>query len=107
MQANTWRGEVDIVFDKKTYVMRPTFIALNNIEQELNTGFIDIVRKISSGRITLEELSIIIAHCLIDSEALNSPGALKEAIIRNGLAECMDSVVKLCTAILEGFSYHE
>lgn len=104
MYANSLRGEVEIVLDKKSYALRPTFEALYCIEQELNMGFLALAKKIAAGNVTHNELAAIIGHCLADPNKL-SRDILCESIAKGDVNNALASVAVLCIYVLNGFHY--
>ena len=58
--ANRQRGEVKIILDDKTYVMRPTFEALCEIEDALDTSIPDLILMFRDGNIRLKNIAAIV-----------------------------------------------
>jgi hypothetical protein len=97
MTANPWRGEVEIRLDDKTYVLRPTFAALSSIEQKLGTGLIALAGRLADENITLEELTVIITQC-----AVETPADIHEALIRGALSNVLESIGRMFAAVFGG-----
>ena len=97
MPVNPWRGEVEITLDGKPYILRPTFAALSGIEQKLHVGLIALAGKLAGGEITLEELVVIIAQCVVET-----PPNIHDALIRSGLASAVESIGCMFTSVFGG-----
>jgi hypothetical protein len=99
---NPWRGEVAITLGGKNYILRPTFAALSAIEQTLGQGLVALAGKLANGAITLEELSAIIAQCVIG----DNPD-IRELLVRGGVSEAVQSVSLMFAAVFGGYDEAE
>jgi len=86
-----------VILDGKSYILRPTFTALNNIEQQLSVGLVALARKLSEGNIMLEELVIIITQCAIDS-----PQNIRQSLVRGELAHIIEAISRMFAAVFGG-----
>lgn len=100
MTINPWRGEVEVILDNKSHVLRPTFAAINDIEQNLGIGFIALAKKISAGNITTREIAKIIECCMVEKISICD---INESILRSGLADILIAITHLCTAVFVGY----
>jgi hypothetical protein len=101
MPANPWRGEMELLLGDVSYILRPSFEALCNIETELNMGLIVLARKLAAQAITPYELSTIIWHCLKKETPVERVYLQKALTYEYSL----QVAANLFTSIFEGFSY--
>jgi hypothetical protein len=62
--ANEDRGELSLILDGKSMVLRPTFEALNEIEQTLDRGLVDLARDALAAKLKLGETAQIVTACV-------------------------------------------
>ena len=58
--ANPHRGEVEIELGGETYILRPTFHALVEIEERLGEGIVALTSRLSRGDIRLKDVATIL-----------------------------------------------
>lgn len=58
------RGEHQLVLAGKTYLLRPSHLALNTIERQTEQSTMELVRLGNAGRLTLEQLGTIGAELI-------------------------------------------
>lgn len=98
-KANTHRGEAQIVVNGDTLVLRPTFTALVNAEEELGSLFA-LVDRAAEGKLRLTELTTLFWHCAPpDSISRDDMGA---AVMALGLAGSTPQLRILLGQILQG-----
>lgn len=97
--ANPHRGEARLVVNGQTLVLRPTFAALVNAEEELGSLFA-LVERAAEGKLKLAEMSALFWHCAPpDSVSRDDIGA---AVMAAGLAGCTPQLRMLLGQILQG-----
>lgn len=62
--ANEDRGELSLILDGTNMVLRPTYEALNEIEQTLDRGLVDLARDAIDGKLKLSETAQIATACI-------------------------------------------
>ncbi|WP_010218937.1 GTA-gp10 family protein [Sphingomonas sp. PAMC 26621] len=62
--ANADRGELSLILDGATMVLRPTFEALTEIEQTLDRGLVDLARDALAAKLKLAETAQIVTACV-------------------------------------------
>lgn len=101
MNANPRRGDTLLIVDGISYILRPTYRALIQIEDELSLGLLAVAQKICDERITLRELVTIIDHCM---ENRAERQFLGDAVVRGGLHNAIASVTALLALVIGGFN---
>jgi hypothetical protein len=103
-KANPWRGEVEVILNNESYVLRPTFDALCRIERELDTGLIEIAKRMANGKLALQELSKILLCCnaAAEGEPALSAEIIQAAIPGDGLTSIIGAVSRMLTHVLQG-----
>jgi hypothetical protein len=98
--ANPHRGEVGLLLDGITHVLRPTFAALVAAEQELGP-LLALVERASGGELRLGEMVGLFWHCLAHPSD-QSREDFAEAVTRAGLAACAGPLRALLVQVLKG-----
>jgi hypothetical protein len=98
--ANPHRGEVALLLDGFTHVLRPSFGALVAAEEELGSLF-RLIERASGGELKLAELVALFWHCLAD-RADQSREAFAEAVTKIGLAALAAPLRALLVQVLKG-----
>ena len=98
--ANAVRGEASIIVGGVPRIVRPTFAALVQAEEELGSLF-RFVERVAGGDAKLAEIEALLWHCLVDREAIDR-AKLGEAIVEIGLAAVTPVLKTLVTQILKG-----
>lgn len=62
--ANSERGELALVLDGQTFVLRPSFTAISAFEAVTGKGLLDLTRAALDGRLPLAEGALIAAECI-------------------------------------------
>ena len=103
--ANPHRGEVALLLDGITHVLRPSFAALVAAEEELGSLF-RLVERASGGELKLAELVGLFWHCLANrgenGRDETSREAFAEAVTRAGLAALAGPLRALLVQVLKG-----
>ena len=99
-QANHSRGESTLVIAGQAHVLRPTFAALVEAEDELGPLFA-LVERASEGQLRLTEIATLFWHCCTAREQI-SREAVGEAVIAMGLAGSARPLRDLLKQILQG-----
>ena len=100
MSANKYRGEASLKVGGETIVVRPSFAALVDAEEELGPLFA-LVERAAEGRLTLAEIATLFCYCLA-ADAQCSRERLGEALSELGLAKVTPILKALLTQILHG-----
>ena len=98
--ANPHRGEVGLLLDGITHVLRPTFAALVAAEEELGPLFA-LVERASGGELKLGEMVALFWHCLAHPSD-QSRETFADAVIKAGLAACAPALRSLLVQVLKG-----
>jgi hypothetical protein len=98
--ANPHRGEVALLLDGMSHVLRPSFGALAAAEEELGSLF-RLIERASGGELKLAELVGLFWHCLGDRDD-QSREAFAEAVTRAGLAALAAPLRALLVQVLKG-----
>ena len=100
--ANKARGEVALKLGEETYVLKPTFGAVCEIEDAIGTNLFDLGRKLETADITAREL-VKFAHGSIAQSGYKVEEAeLAERIIAQGSLEVIATLVKFCQSYAFG-----
>lgn len=92
--ANRQRGEVTIKLDGKKYAMRPTFEALCEIEDALDTDIPYLINQFSKGRVRLKVIVVVLYEGIKSGGELVSKEEIGEILIREGLVKVLESEAK-------------
>ena len=98
MTANPARGEARLMVGGEPVLLRPSFAALVAAEEELGPLFA-LVERAADGRLTLNEMATLFAHCAGGAVSREQAG---EAIAEQGLAKVTPALKLLLTQILQG-----
>lgn len=99
---NKQRGEAEIQLAGKTYVLRPTFEVLCNIESALGKGILEVVTKGLNREISTREMAVIV-HTAIVEDAPDFE-AVGEALVSMGLTDAIGPISEFLKNALEGGS---
>lgn len=61
---NAARNEMPIEMMGKTYMVRPTFAAISNIEGALQSGILSLGQEIVANRLPVSQLAVILHHMM-------------------------------------------
>ena len=100
--ANAARGEVAFKLGDETYVLRPTFGAVCEIEDALGTNLFDLGRKLERAEVTARELTAFAQACLAQSGHKLAQEALGSLILEHGALDVIAALVKYCQAYAFG-----
>ena len=81
-EANT-RGEVTITLDGAEYVMRPTYEAIQAIEEKTGMGLLGLLNLIGNGEMSQKKLAVIVTELI---KAWGKAGGESADPIRRGAA---------------------
>jgi hypothetical protein len=98
--SNPARGEASLVIDGETHLLRPTFDALVQAEDELGPLFA-LVERAGEGRLRLAEIATLFWHCLAERGEL-SRDAVGRAVLEQGLAASAKPLRAVLGDILKG-----
>ena len=90
MTANPHRGEVEIELDGKRFVMRPTFQAIAEIEQQTGTGLIALLHRMTDGGLRVSDLAIIVAAGLRAAGEPASREKVGSLLLQDGLEKTLE-----------------
>jgi hypothetical protein len=91
--------KMGVVLDGEIYELQPSFAALSKIERELGAAVTALSLRLIDGAITLEELVIIVAHCL---EPQMPKSFLESALLRSGFTQVVEAVASMFALIFSG-----
>lgn len=89
MTANPHRGEVEIELDGKRFVMRPTFQAIAEIEQQTGTGLIALLHRMTDGSLRVSDLAVIVAAGLRAAGEPASRDKVGSLLLQDGLEKTL------------------
>lgn len=98
--ANSARGEASIAIGGKTWLLRPSFNALVQAEEELGPLFA-LVERAGEGQLRLAEISALFWHCLVDRNGVTRED-VGEAVMAMGLTEAAKPLRMILQQILQG-----
>lgn len=98
--SNPARGEASLTIGGKAYLLRPTFDALIQAEDDLGPLFA-LVERAGEGQLRLAEIATLFWHCLADRGGL-SREAVGQAVLDQGLAASARPLRTLLGEILKG-----
>jgi hypothetical protein len=96
--ANKNRGEVDIILNKHKYVMRPTFQALCEIENDLDKSLFSIIEESNNNVMPLKNMVSIIKN------GINANGKYDLQEDEIGEAIMQASIIKIIPKIYQFLS---
>ena len=105
--ANAARGEVTLRLGGESYVLRPSFGAICEIEDALGANLFELGRKLERAEIAAKEL-VDFAHACLAHACVAPPGQdvsrarLGELILAEGALEVIAALVKFCHAYALG-----
>ena len=88
-----------ILLEGEAYDLCPSFEALSLIEQELGAGLTALAVKLMDGAMTLEELVVIIKHCL---EPQMPKSFIEKAFLRSGFTQVVEAVATMFALVFAG-----
>lgn len=94
--ANAARGEVTLQLGPQSFVLRPTFGAICEIEDALGTTIFEIGRKLELAEITARDLVSFAHACLGACGHPIARDALAEAIVAAGTHHTIATLVEFC-----------
>jgi len=110
--ANEDRGELAVILDGTTMVLRPTFEALSEIEQTLDRGLVDLARDALGAKLKLADTAQIVTVCVRawgkETENKGAAGANAQRIARlivdseGGLYTVLQTVAKMLSIAVTG-----
>jgi hypothetical protein len=110
--ANEDRGELAVILDGTTMVLRPTFEALSEIEQTLDRGLVDLARDALGAKLKLADTAQIVTVCVRawgkETENKGAAGANAQRIARlivdsdGGLYTVLQTIAKMLSIAVTG-----
>jgi len=101
--ANPHRGEVEVSLGGETFILRPTFEALAEIEKATGLGLVPFATKITTGSYgVLDVFTVLKAG--IRAGGREPPKDLGQRIVEEGLIRLSDGVLNFLTQALDGGS---
>lgn len=100
--TNPARGEVTLKLGEASYVLRPTFGAICEIEDAIGASLFDIGRKLERAEIPARDLLKFAQACLTHSGHKVEEAALGEAIMAQGAFEVIGPLIRFCQAYAFG-----
>ena len=97
---NSARGEAGLVIGGRACLLRPTFDALVQAEEELGP-LLALVERAGEGQLRLAEIAALFWHCLAERDGLTREDVGK-AVLAQGLAASAKPLRTLLSEILKG-----
>lgn len=94
--ANPARGEVTLRLGAETFVLRPTFGVVCEIEDAIGTTLFEVGRKLELAEITARDLVAFAHACLAACGHSVARDALAEAIVATGTHQTITILVEFC-----------
>lgn len=98
--SNAARGEAALTINGRACLLRPSFDALVQAEEELGPLF-DLVERAGEGKLRLTDMAALFWHCLAERGDLKRE-AVGEAVVAQGLAASTRPLRILLGEILKG-----
>ena len=98
--SNAVRGEAVLTINGRACLLRPSFNALVQAEEELGPLF-DLVERAGDGKLRLTDMAALFWHCLAERGDLTRD-AVGEAVVAQGLAASTKPLRILLGEILKG-----
>jgi Phage tail tube protein, GTA-gp10 len=106
MDANTHRGEVDLTWNGKTRVMRPTFAAIEDIERRTGQGVVELLQDAATGKLRMSHAAIILAagiKAAMDKGPYPTPEKIGEGFVQHTpYMSCLEAIGEFLTNALTG-----
>ena len=102
VQANKHRGEVAISLGGRSYLLRPTFAAIAEIEARSGQGLIGLARRLAAGDIRVSDFACIVHAGL---RAAGEPARFEkvgELVLEEGVANLAPAVGEFLRAAIAG-----
>ncbi len=108
MEADPKRGDVEIELatetgERRKLVLRPTFAALHEIEEQTGQSIFALARKLSRGEMGQHDAAHIITAGLKAAGETASFATVGEMIARSGLAEVLGALGDFFGNVLGGY----
>ncbi|MFQ6016783.1 MAG: gene transfer agent family protein [Kiloniellaceae bacterium] len=94
--ANEARGEVELKLGGKIYLLRPTFGAVAEIEEAIETNLYDIGQRLERAQITARELVKFAHACLRHCGHAVENERLGETIVAEGTHKTILALTEFC-----------
>ena len=85
--ANQFRDEMEITVGEETFLLRPSFEGLLEIEDKAKAGLLELMQQISSGKITARHTVAIIYGGVVGAGTKISFDDLGEKCLQHGMPE--------------------
>lgn len=99
--ANKHRGEEELRLAGRTYVLRPTFQALAEIEAELDEKLLRIAERSLAGNIGTKE-TLAVVRAFIRGGGAEPPSDLEAAIMQRGVLVVIGTVLRAIQKAISG-----
>ncbi len=87
---NHLRGDVKLTLLEQSYVLRPSFQAIAQLEEHFKRGIIDIARDYHNSKITHASDFVAIIQAGLKGAAQDAPADLPDRIIMTGLTQLIE-----------------
>lgn len=108
MQSNPYRGEVVVELDGRSYLLRPSFQTMVEIEQASGRGLVPLARSLMGGDILVTDVVAVIQGGInagLEAGAKRmSRDEVGEAVYRTGVLALIPSVVAFLSGCITGGS---
>lgn len=103
---NEERGEFSVVLDGQEMVLRPSYEAISEFEQDTGKGLLDLTRAAATGSLTLGDTAIVVCACIrawgratkSQSVAASNPERIRQLILESDGGPL--SVMTMLSAVL-------
>jgi hypothetical protein len=85
--ANQFRDEMEITVGEDTFLLRPSFEGLLEIEDKAKAGLLELMQQISSGKITARHTVAIIYGGIVGAGGKITFDELGQKCLEHGMAE--------------------
>mgnify|MGYP000853898188 FL=1 len=108
--ANAHRGETEIALGGTTYVLRPTFEALVEIERQVGKPVLALINESQAQGLPLDVLAVVVTECLRahgretgdrSMQHFNKP-RIADLIYQEGLVRVLPAVMAVLVAAVVG-----
>ena len=98
--TNPLKGQIEVTLGSQTYKCRLTIDSLVNIEDELDTGILELAQNISQAKVRIRTLLVVLRHALRGGGNDFDEKKVGQIISNIGIITASTEVAKLLVATL-------